>query len=235
MKSAVRKSARILLFILIFLVGFVLLYLLAAWGLSRIAVAREAGPEEVEIYLLSNGVHSDIVVPVANELRDWRSKVPVIHTRGKDSSAIWLAFGWGDKGFYLETPTWNDLSFSTAFKAAFGLSSAAMHTTYYHYMQEGNDCKRIMISKNQYERLIRFIDESFITDAGGGFRLIPTNANYGRNDAFYDAHGRYHLFHTCNTWTNNALKACGQLACYWTPFDEGIFISIISDKKAGQC
>jgi len=31
------------------------------------------------------------------------------------------------------------------------------------------------------------------------------------------------LFHTCNTWANNALKACGQKASLWTPFDTGIF------------
>jgi hypothetical protein len=35
--------------------------------------------------------------------------------------------------------------------------------------------------------------------------------------------GSYNLFHTCNTWTNDALKAGGQKACWWTPFDAGIF------------
>ena len=47
--------------------------------------------------------------------------------------------------------------------------------------------------------------------------------DYGKNDAFYEATGRYSLFHTCNTWTNNALKIAGQKACVWTPFDTGIF------------
>lgn len=52
---------------------------------------------------------------------------------------------------------------------------------------------------------------------------IGTHANYGLTDAFYDGVGRYNLFRTCNTWTNDALKACGQKACWWTPFDTGIF------------
>jgi hypothetical protein len=46
---------------------------------------------------------------------------------------------------------------------------------------------------------------------------------YGDNDAFYEAIGSYNLFKTCNTWTNNALKSCGQKACFWTPFESGIF------------
>ena len=52
---------------------------------------------------------------------------------------------------------------------------------------------------------------------------INTDAVYGKNDAFYEANGSYSLFHTCNTWANNGLKACGQKACFWTPFDSGIF------------
>ena len=46
---------------------------------------------------------------------------------------------------------------------------------------------------------------------------------YGNSDAFYDATGSYSLFHTCNSWTNNALKAAGMKASVWTPFDKGIF------------
>jgi uncharacterized protein (TIGR02117 family) len=223
MKRVLRKTAKALLYTVLSIIGLVGLYLLAAWALSRIPVAREEGPAEVEIYLLSNGVHSDIVLPACNDIRDWRTKVPVSNTIGNDSTANYLALGWGDKGFYLETPTWNDLKFSTAFKAAFALSSSAMHATYYNYMNTGHDCKRMMISREQYVRLVAFIDKSFKQDADGRFIYIPTNVNYGSNDAFYDANKRYHLFHTCNTWTNNALKSCGQLACLWTPFDKGIF------------
>ncbi|MCX6352889.1 MAG: DUF2459 domain-containing protein, partial [Bacteroidetes bacterium] len=31
------------------------------------------------------------------------------------------------------------------------------------------------------------------------------------------------LFYTCNTFTNQALKAGGLKACLWPPFDKGIF------------
>jgi 3-dehydroquinate synthetase len=54
-------------------------------------------------------------------------------------------------------------------------------------------------------------------------QFIKTEAVYGEFDAFYEANGNYHLFHTCNTWANNGLKAAHQKAAIWTPFESGIF------------
>ena len=46
---------------------------------------------------------------------------------------------------------------------------------------------------------------------------------YGENDAFYEAVGSYNLFYTCNTWTNNALKAMHTDAALWTITEQGLF------------
>jgi len=99
-----------------------------------------------------------------------------------------------------------------------------MHCTYYKTMTEAEDCKKIMISKNQYKELVKFVDAKFDRDQNGNYILIPTNAVYGNNDAFYDAQGRYSFLNTCNTWSNNALKSAGQRAALWTPTDYGIFL-----------
>jgi uncharacterized protein (TIGR02117 family) len=219
-----RKVLRITLYTILSLVLFVLLYLSSAYVLSRIGVDEEANaPDEVEIYLLTNGVHSDLVMPVRNAQVDWSKILPFQNTVSGDTTHRFIAFGWGDKGFYLDTPTWAELKFSTAFKAAFSLSTSAIHATYYKSMTEGEDCKKIIISKAQYARLVSYIQDSFIRDTSGYPVFIKTNAVYGKDDAFYDAKGSYSLMHTCNTWTNNGLKTCGQKACLWTPFDTGIF------------
>ena len=131
--------------------------------------------------------------------------------------------GWGDKGFYLNTPTWADLKFSTAFKAATALSTSAMHTTYYQTMEENDECVKIEISKQQYTTLIQYIKSSLQKDPENNFIHIPTNAVYGTTDAFYEANGKYSLFKTCNSWTNSALKISGQKACVWTGLDSPIF------------
>lgn len=206
---------------LLLLIG---IYFLSAALLSRIPVnedAKSAG--DISIYIRTNGVHTDIVVPVRTAQVDWSKLIPYKNTKAQDSSLQWLALGWGDKGFYLQTPTWADLRFSVAFNAMFGLGESAMHTTYYAEQQESERCKRIRIDSLQYRKLVEHIEASFDKNAHGEFRHIKTNANYGNNDAFYEAKGRYNLFQTCNTWANTTLKACGQKACLWTPFDKGIF------------
>ncbi|OMP75015.1 urease-associated protein [[Flexibacter] sp. ATCC 35208] len=219
-----KKVLRIALFTILTPIVLVCIYLLSAWGLSRITVAAEPSEHNnIPMYILTNGVHTDLVIPVRNEQIDWSKSVLFANTIGKDTTAEWIAFGWGDKGFYLETPTWADLKFSTAFKAATGLSTAAIHATFYKSLREGKDCIRTSIDSARYARLVAYIQQSFRRDDKGQIMNIVTNANYGRTDAFYEAKGSYSLFHTCNTWANSGLKACGQRACLWTPFDKGIF------------
>ena len=220
----IKKILKLIGKIILGFILFVGLYLLSAYILSRIGVDKEADDsKEVTIYIKTNGVHTDIVVPVKNDQFDWSQDIRFENTISKDSAEKFVAFGWGDKGFYLETPTWGDLTFKTAFKAAFALGTAAIHATFYKEMKEDKDCVKVNISKQQYQRLIAYITRSFKRDATGKVIYIQTNAVYGKDDAFYDAGGSYSLFHTCNTWSNNALKKCGQKACLWTPFDTGIF------------
>lgn len=178
--------------------------------------------QKIEIYLLTNGVHTDIVLPVKNEYFNWSKQVKFTDTKAKDSTAQFMAIGWGDRGFYLETPTWSDLKVSTALNAATGLSSSALHITFYKSLKEGIDCKKITIDSNEYKKLIVFINDSFQLN-NGNVTKIDTKAVYGNNDAFYEAKGSYSLFYTCNTWANQALKAANQKAALWTISDTGIF------------
>ncbi|NIF06869.1 TIGR02117 family protein [Chryseobacterium sp. Tr-659] len=207
------------------ILGIVIIYVILGLLIPYIPVsAKDDGQKkEIPIYIYTNGVHTDIVMPVKNDVQDWSTKIPFADTKSKRTDYQYIGIGWGDKGFYLDTPTWADLKFSTAVKAAFWLSDSAMHCTYYNTMKEGDDCKMIMISRGQYEQLVKFVEDKFDRDQNGKFILIPTNAVYGDNDAFYDAKGTYSFLYTCNTWSNNALKAAGQKAALWTPSDFGIF------------
>jgi len=208
------------------ILGIIVLYAILGYLLPFIEVsAKDDGEQkEIPIYIYTNGVHTDIVMPVKNELHDWSAKIPFANTTSKKSDYNYVGIGWGDKGFYLDTPTWADLKFSTAVKAAFWMSESAMHASFYKTMTEAADCKKIMISKKQYEALVKFIDAKFDRDANGNYILIPTKAVYSDNDAFYDAQGSYSFLNTCNTWANDALKAAGQKAAWWTPTDYGIFL-----------
>ncbi|MCC2545242.1 TIGR02117 family protein [Hymenobacter sp. BT175] len=224
MHPALKKALTVTAYTTGSLVGAVSLYVATSFLLSRIPVnAEDADPaEDVDIYIFSNGVHTDIVTPIRHELIDWTTLVPIEDTPAKDAAAQFIGFGWGDKGFYLDTPTWAELKASTAFKAMFYLSSSAMHTTFYQTMQESASCVKIKISRDEYRRLIDFIKASFECDAQGR-PLHIGNHSYGQHDAFYEAKRTYSFLYTCNTWANSALKASGQRACLWTAMDWGIF------------
>lgn len=219
-----KKIAKAIAWIILSFVLFVSVYLLGVFVLSIIPVAKEPGvSNDVAIYILTNGDHTDVIVPVKNAVKDWSNEIKYENTISRDTTAKYVALGWGDKGFYLNTPTWAQLKFSVAFKAAFALSTSAIHATFCNIPQTGVGCKQIMISNSQYARLVAYVDNSFKRDTQGRVINIKTSANYDSHDAFYEAKGSYNLFYTCNTWANNALKACGQKACLWTPYDRGIF------------
>jgi len=206
-------------------VGIVALYMLAVWTCARISIPEEKDElrGEIEIYILTNGKHTDIVMPVRSELIDWDNIFPFDNTISKDTTHNFAAIGWGDKGFYMEIEEWSELTARIAFRAAFGISTSAIHATYYKRMIEDDDCIKIPISKNQYQRLIDYILESRQTDNEDRSLCIETDAQYGENDSFYEAKRRYSFFYTCNTWANIALKHSGQKGALWTLNCKGVF------------
>lgn len=177
---------------------------------------KQCDRNSVEIFVRSNGVHTDIILPAKNDQKDWRTFVHPSDAVQGDVSSKYIAFGWGDKGFYLNTPKWSDLKFSTAFKAAFFLSTTAMHVGFYSSISENDLCKRICISKESYARLIRYVESGFELKENLPQRI--TGAHYGNNDLFYEGSGTYSLFCTCNTWANGGLKEAGIRSCVWTIF-----------------
>lgn len=223
MKTLLKKSLKILKKFFLWLFIFIGLYLIAAFVLSRILVnSTDYDPKkEITIFLKSNGVHTDIVVPVTNEIKDWSKDIRYSQTVAKDSTMRFVAIGWGNKDFYLNTPEWSDLKFSTAFKAAFHIGETAMHTQFYHNLTENENCYRIDISEAEYQKLVNFISDSFSKDASGQTQWI-SGSHYNSYDAFYEANGKYDLFNTCNSWTNRALKTSGQKASVWALTDTAI-------------
>ena len=211
-------------------VAFIALYALWAFVFPLIPVhvspALCTSGECVPVFIITNGKHTDLALPVVTPYKDWRPDLPFDHTPARDTTWQFVAFGWGDKGFFLDMPTWDDLTFRLLFRAAFALSTTAMHVTFYHTPVEDDYCKKVVmlsIFPDDYKRLTAFIESTFKRDEQGGFIPIETDANYGDSDSFYEAKGRYNLFYSCNSWSNNALKACRQKASLWALTDRDIF------------
>ena len=172
-----KNLLKITLYTALSLFGFVAVYLIAAFTIPAISVPAETvSNKNITVYILTNGVHTDIVVPLQTADKDWSKEISFKNVVKPDINAIWVAFGWGDKGFYLNTPTWAQLKFSVAFRAAFGLSSSAIHATFHNRLQESPSCKKICISREQYLRLIGYIENSLKKDANGRVINIKTQS-----------------------------------------------------------
>ena len=216
MLKILKKILKLTLKIFVALIALVLLYSIAALLIPNITTSAIHETAEVEIYISTTSVHTDIIVPIKNKYYDWSEQVRFEHIQSKRTGLQYLAIGWGSKDFYLHTPTWNDLTFSTAFKATCGLSKSVFHTSFYQEIALNENTKRVYISAKQYQQLIQFIDSRFRKDKLEQYIPIASSYAYSTHDAFYEAYGNYSLFYTCNTWANEALKSCEQKACLWT-------------------
>lgn len=208
------------IFSLFTLLFFIIFFILGWWKVNGDFAPCDSD-DCVTIYIHSNDVHTDIVVPVNHSVKDWREFIDPSLTKAGNADFQWVAFGWGDKGFYLDTPEWSDLKVSTALVAMFYLGTSAMHVTFHPTMEAGELCKMVTISPTAYQQLIDYIHLGFVTNGDNQPQLIP-NAAYGSNDLFFEGQGAYSLVYTCNSWANGCLKAGGLPACAWALLDKDI-------------
>lgn len=199
-----------------------LLYFLAAFIGSLILINKNQGNDnlEIEVYLISNGVHTDIAVPTHTVIFNWTKLVDPQFTLSQKETN-YLSFGWGDLDFYRTTPEWKDLTLKTAANSLFLKTPSALHVTFRDRMQDSENTVLVRLNKEQYQKLVSYIKGSFEYDTTGNTQPI-TNLHYNNYDVFYRAKGSLNLFNTCNTWANNGLKHSGVKACLWTPFSDGV-------------
>lgn len=172
----------------------------------------------ITIYVVSNEVHADIIVPTTTTTIDWSQELGAATFLGDVANESYVAFGWGDKGFFLETETWEDFKLSVAANALLLPSESCMHVAFMGPEYFVNAAS-VTISEAQYKKLVDHINQSFRTNANGQ-RMQISGRFYSTNDAFFEGHGRYHLFNTCNSWVGRGLKAAGVRVPWFSPMPE---------------
>lgn len=191
------------------------LYLVAAVLLSVIPNQLSSnGPcesEEKTIYLVTNGIHLDIVLKKEDINKSFLEELKVA------DNTNFVAFGWGDKDFYLNTPTWDDLTMKTLTKALFWKSETAMHVT--DYYSQGNSFVPVSVCAAQLNDLQAYIEDSFNKVDS---KVVQVGKGYGSRDRFYEAKGSYNALNTCNVWVNKALKRAKVKTAVWSPSDKGV-------------
>ncbi|MEM9887953.1 MAG: DUF2459 domain-containing protein [Bacteroidota bacterium] len=214
MSLTVKKVSRFLLKLFLGIVSLLLLYFLLGFLLSYLPIHRKAVNCEThqDLYASTNGIHADLILPISQIEPALLTQLDV------RPQTTHVGFGWGDKKFYLETPNWSDLKFSTALQAMFWKSETAMHITYYNGTY--THWKRRQICSSQNEALNAFLFASFTQTSNAEIQRLADG--YGSKDEFYEAQGNYSCFKTCNGWVNQGLKKAKIETAIWTPFDFGV-------------
>jgi len=205
------------------IVGWLALGLAAALGCYGVAgliggaIPANRGWREpaagVVIYVESNGIHTGLILPNVAAGVDWRGLAAASDLRNPAYAGVdHVAIGWGDKHFFLDTPTWWDVRPGTVAAAAIGSDETLIHVEHIPEPRvTGPDTRRIVLTSEQYRRLAAFVRRSF---AARG----PHYPGYFDYDAFYAARGHYDALTTCNSWTGAALRYAGVRVGLWTPF-----------------
>ncbi|MEZ0243709.1 MAG: TIGR02117 family protein [Sphingomonas sp.] len=165
----------------------------------------------VRIYVIDNGVHTDLVLPVSAEGVDWRDLVkPGDVADPAQARHSYVAFGWGDRDFYLNTPSWSEVSPVRVGKALAGMGRTVLHVAHIPPPGVGEHMRTLLLTREEYRRLAAYVR--------GTFAEGPSVHGYGANDAFYEAKGGYSAIRTCNQWTGAGLREAGVKMGWWTPF-----------------
>ena len=204
--------------VLIGMIAAVLLFLLTSWIGS--SIPRNAGWVEpdlgVEVMVETNGVHTSLIVPLVNDIKDWRGDFPAQDVADPYAPYTHLSISWGEHEVFLNTPTWADLSPLTVLRIIGVGGKGVLHVSHYVRPAPSETVRPIMLTRAQYARLVASIERSVPT------RPRIRHDGYYAQDAFYDTHGEYTASNTCNQWTSDRLAAAGVKTGWWTPFAGGV-------------
>ena len=174
-----------------------------------------------QAYVCSNGVHTDLLLPAKGGPVDWRAVLPHGLFRATPAPGGLLAFGWGDRDFYLTTPNWSDLKLSTALLAISGDDATAVHIEAVMPLRGERACRLLVLDKTRWGTLARYVRAAMANGANGQ-PIAIANAGYGPVDGFVVGTGHYSPFFTCNEWVRRGLALAGIRTAWWSPFPFGI-------------
>lgn len=195
-------------------------YLTAALVGSLAPVNRQwmEPPEGTTVYIADNGIHADIIMPVQAQGLDWAPLIPKRDFANVPGSPAWIAFGSGERGVYLDTPTWLEIRPRTVWAAIAG-GPRVLHVEY--VPSPYYTVRQIRLRPEEYRRLWAAIRSDFLLDDRGNPQRID-HPGYGAADAFYRATGHANAVRTCNAVVANWLRLAGVKTSLWSPFIPGL-------------
>lgn len=163
-------------------------------------VPAESEPS-VSIYVINHSKHAGLAIR--------RADLPqgMLPESGDFPAADYLELGWGDWDYYQA----DDPGPWLALKAAFWPTASVLHVVGVKGSLLGRfagyEVARLQPSLPAFRRLVVSIHRSF--DRQGKEKATPVGPRDYGDSLFYPAHGKFHLFNTCNGWVARVLESAG--------------------------
>ena len=186
------------------LAGFAWVVWLAACATGPVSSPpAETRADTRTLHVVSNGWHTGIVIARSDLAA---GQVPEV---ADVPDAAYLEFGWGDRDYYpAPRPTTG-----MALSAALAPTPSVVHLTGRDHPpavpgSDGAEALSLTVSAAGLERLVARLDTVFDRPPGMDRATVVAPGLTPRS-RFYAAHGSFHLFNNCNTWTARKLNAAG--------------------------
>ena len=157
-----RKFVSWILKILAGIISLAILYLIVATILTLIPVNSnfKENKDGTNVYVSTNGVHVNLIIPSQSGLYNWTNQF------NSENSYRYLAFGWGDKEFYMNVPTWAEFKISTALRAVFIPTSSVIQVYGLKNVPlTSKNTRKLNLSDEQLKILSDYIYEYFQLDS----------------------------------------------------------------------
>jgi uncharacterized protein (TIGR02117 family) len=172
--------------------------------------------QPIQIYVAGEAAHVNLVVPVKTAAYDWGDFLDLPKLGRQPETYRYLKMGWGDRDFYMNTPSWGEVQLTNALRALFAPNNAAaLYVQGYAEVPQGMgvEVKCLRLSQADYLKLVAFLQASFQQTAGQPRWL---QAGYTPTSSFYAATGHYSILRTCNSWAAEGLQSANVNTPLWS-------------------
>jgi hypothetical protein len=175
----------------------------------------------IAIYISNNDGKSNIIIPVKNNITNWKNHFNLINFDSIQPNQKWICFGFDEEDTYLQNET-SYLSSLLLLPQYCGFGQSIIHLKYINDSAlNKKKSLKIYLGSEQYFQLCNFIKESFEKNSSNSLKIL-TSRVHNKNEIIFEAKQEFSFIFTSNTWTNNALKSFGYKTGIWTALESGI-------------
>lgn len=213
------------------------LYFAIVAGGALLQTSGDGLPHTRLIHIYTTPVHADIILPVADDVVDWRHLAYAGGLRGTAAEqatlaagATHVAIGWGAESFFRNVRLLSDVRLEYLLDGIW--DDSLLHVSFLNDPASIPNVVPVALSEVGYRKLVADLQAEFARE--GGVEVALAGESYGANDAFFEGVGSYSPLRTCNEWVGEKLRAAGVSVGRFTPFSQTLTISIGVDDVVGE-